>query len=119
MTNQIGPYSFQTVENDIFAYWRQNSTYPQAKAKNKGGKKWYFLDGPHYTSGKIHIGTAWNKSLKDTVLRYKRMNGFNVLYPMGFDSFGLPAETAAKKEGIHPKKYAEASTESKEPLPKK
>jgi len=64
MTNEIGLYSFQTVENDMLAFWKQNSTYPQAKAKNKGGKKWYFLDGPPYTSGKIHIGTAWNNPSK-------------------------------------------------------
>ncbi|MEK6867855.1 MAG: class I tRNA ligase family protein, partial [Nanoarchaeota archaeon] len=63
MTNEIGTYSFQTIENDILAFWKKNSIYPKAKSKNKTGTKWYFLDGPPYTSGKIHIGTAWNKSL--------------------------------------------------------
>ncbi|HHE06057.1 MAG TPA: hypothetical protein ENK90_02935, partial [Epsilonproteobacteria bacterium] len=46
---------------------------------NKGKQKFYFLDGPPYTSGKVHIGTAWNKSMKDMILRYKRMQGFDVL----------------------------------------
>ncbi len=107
MTNEIGAYSFQTVENDMLAFWKQNSIYPQAKSKNKGGKKWYFLDGPPYTSGKIHLGTAWNKSLKDMILRYKRMSGFDVWDRAGYDMHGLPTENKVQaslnitsKEGI-------------------
>jgi isoleucyl-tRNA synthetase len=107
MANDIGAYSFQTIEADIFTFWKKHSIYPKAKAKNKDGKKWYFLDGPPYTSGKIHIGTAWNKSLKDMVLRYKRMTGFNVWDRAGYDMHGLPTENKVQaslnidaKEGI-------------------
>ncbi len=92
MTNPIGNYSFQQVEMDMIEFWKKNSIYPQAKAKNKHGKPWYFLDGPPYTSGKIHIGTAWNKSLKDMMLRYKRMRGFHVWDRAGYDMHGLPTE---------------------------
>ncbi len=107
MTNNIGPYSFQQLEQDILAFWKKNSIYPKVKAKNKHGEKWYFLDGPPYTSGKIHIGTAWNKSLKDMMLRYKRMRGFHVWDRAGYDMHGLPTENKVQaslnidaKEGI-------------------
>ncbi len=107
MANDIGIYSFQTVENDILNYWKTNSIYSKVKSKHKEGKKWYFLDGPPYTSGKIHIGTAWNKALKDMVLRYKRMQGFNVWDRAGYDMHGLPTENKVQaflkidaKEGI-------------------
>ncbi len=103
----IGTYSFQAVENDVMEFWKNNSIYPKAKAKNKKAQQWYFLDGPPYTSGKIHIGTAWNKSLKDMVLRYKRMSGFNVWDRAGYDMHGLPTENKVQaslniksKEGI-------------------
>jgi isoleucyl-tRNA synthetase len=98
MADQSGKYDFNTVETDIFAFWKRASIYEQAKAKNKGGKKWYFLDGPPYTSGKIHIGTAWNKSLKDMVLRYKRMCGFDVWDRAGYDMHGLPTENKVQKQ---------------------
>jgi isoleucyl-tRNA synthetase len=98
MTNTIGKYDFNQVENDVIAFWKKASIYPQAKAKNKGGKPWYFLDGPPYTSGKIHIGTAWNKSLKDMMLRFKRMQGFDVWDRAGYDMHGLPTENKVQKQ---------------------
>ncbi len=91
-------YDFDRVESDMLAFWKRASVYPRAKAKNKKGKKWYFLDGPPYTSGKIHIGTAWNKSLKDMVLRYKRMRGFDVWDRAGYDMHGLPTENKVQKQ---------------------
>jgi isoleucyl-tRNA synthetase len=104
---QINPYSFQTVEESMQEFWKRNSLYQKARAKTKNAKKWYFLDGPPYTSGKIHIGTAWNKSLKDMMLRYKRMSGFNVWDRAGYDMHGLPTENKVQaslniksKEGI-------------------
>lgn len=98
MPNDVGPYDFQKVENSMLAFWKKYSIYPQAKAKNKAGKQWYFLDGPPYTSGKIHIGTAWNKSLKDMILRYKRMQGFNVWDRAGYDMHGLPTENKVQEQ---------------------
>ena len=85
-------------EPEILKFWKDNKIYEKAKEKNKGKKKFYFLDGPPYTSGKVHLGTAWNKSLKDSILRYKRMQGFDVLDRAGYDMHGLPTENAAEKE---------------------
>ena len=85
-------------EPEILNFWKEKRIYEKAKDKNKGKKKFYFLDGPPYTSGKVHLGTAWNKSLKDSILRYKRMQGFEVLDRAGYDMHGLPTENAAEKE---------------------
>ncbi len=85
-------------EPEILKFWKDNRIYEKANEKNKGKKKFYFLDGPPYTSGKVHLGTAWNKSLKDSILRYKRMQGFEVLDRAGYDMHGLPTENAAEKE---------------------
>ncbi|MEK6820245.1 MAG: class I tRNA ligase family protein, partial [Nanoarchaeota archaeon] len=64
---------------------------------------------PYPSASYLHMGHVRNYTIGDVFARFKRMNGFNVLYPMGYDSFGLPAETAAKHEGIHPKKYADSA----------
>jgi len=85
-------------EPEILKFWKDNKIYEKSKENNKGKKKFYFLDGPPYTSGKVHLGTAWNKSLKDSILRYKRAQGFNVLDRAGYDMHGLPTENAAEKE---------------------
>jgi len=98
MTKQAKSYDFQEVENDMLAFWKKASIYQQTKSKTKSGKHWYFLDGPPYTSGKIHIGTAWNKSLKDMIIRYKRMNGFNVWDRAGYDMHGLPTENKVQAQ---------------------
>ncbi len=94
----MASYDFTAVEESTLAFWKERSIYAKAKAKNAGGKKYYFLDGPPYTSGKVHLGTAWNKTLKDLVLRYKRMRGFDVWDRAGYDMHGLPTEHATQKK---------------------
>ncbi|MCB9359157.1 isoleucine--tRNA ligase [Candidatus Woesearchaeota archaeon] len=93
-------YNFAEMEPEMLKYWDENDTYKaiQDKAKANKAKKFYFLDGPPYTSGKVHLGTAWNKSLKDMVLRYKRMKGFDVWDRAGYDMHGLPTEHATMKK---------------------
>lgn len=91
-------YNFKEVEERIMGFWAAKSIYRKAKDKNHGKKAFYFLDGPPYTSGKVHLGTAWNKALKDMFLRYKRMSGFDVWDRAGYDMHGLPTEHAVEKK---------------------
>ena len=79
-------------EKRILDFWEKEKIREKAILKNKKNKPFYFLDGTPYTSGKIHLGTAWNKSLKDMVTRYKRMQGFDVWDRAGYDMHGLPTE---------------------------
>ncbi|MBU0980163.1 MAG: isoleucine--tRNA ligase [Nanoarchaeota archaeon] len=85
-------YDPQQVEEGILKFWSDGGIFQKARDKVKGNKPYYFLDGPPYTSGKMHIGLAWNKSLKDALLRYKRMRGFDVWDRAGYDMHGLPTE---------------------------
>ncbi|MFH1769930.1 MAG: isoleucine--tRNA ligase [archaeon] len=91
-------YDFRVVEKDVRKFWEKNRTYAEVKKKVKGKKSYYFLDGPPYTSGRVHIGTAWNKALKDCVLRYKRMAGFDVWDRAGYDMHGLPTSLKVRKK---------------------
>ncbi|MBT3297961.1 isoleucine--tRNA ligase [archaeon] len=92
-------YHHQKTEEDIIAYWKKNKIIEKLREKNKSGKKFYFLDGPPYTSGKFHLAHAWNYALKDMVLRYQRSKGRNVWDRNGFDMHGLP--TAHKVMAKH------------------
>ncbi len=86
--------------------WKENKVFKATEDKHK--KKFYCLEMfPYPSASFLHMGHVRNYSIGDAVARFKRMNGFNVLYPMGYDSFGLPAENAAKKAGIHPREYTE------------
>ncbi|MFH1063662.1 MAG: isoleucine--tRNA ligase [Candidatus Woesearchaeota archaeon] len=87
-----GSYEFKEVEESMIKFWEDNDTYPKVKAKGKGKKKFFFIQGPPYTSGRIHMGHAWNNSLKDLVLRYKRMQGYDVFDRAAYDMHGLPTE---------------------------
>jgi isoleucyl-tRNA synthetase len=91
-------YDFKAVEEEILAFWKKKGIFNKSRNRCKTGKNYYFLDGPPYTSGNVHIGTAWNKSMKDMVLRYKRMRGFNVWDRAGYDMHGLPIEHATEKK---------------------
>ncbi len=86
------------LEEDIQQWWEENRVYEKSKAKNADRPVYYFLDGPPYCSGSIHIGTAWNKIIKDAVLRNLTMRGKNVRRQPGWDSHGLPIEVKVEKE---------------------
>jgi leucyl-tRNA synthetase len=88
--------------------WEEKKIFTVHEESKK--PKYYVLEMYPYPSASfLHMGHVRNYTMGDVYARFKRMNGFNVLYPMGYDSFGLPAETAAKKEGIHPRIYADGA----------
>ncbi len=91
-------YDPQKIELEILKFWDDINAYKKAKEKVKNGKDFYFLDGPPYANGKVHLGHAWNKSLKDEIIRYKRKKGFNVFDRAGYDMHGLPIEHATEQE---------------------
>ena len=87
-------------ETDWQTAWEKKHAFKMKKT----GKKFYCLEMFPYPSGKLHMGHVRNYSIGDSLARFKRMNGYAVLYPMGFDSFGLPAENAAIKAKTDPRK---------------
>jgi isoleucyl-tRNA synthetase len=103
----LGKFDSLEIEERIIKWWETEKTYnlikkAEPKAKNK---RFFYLDGPPYTTGDVHLGTGWNKILKDMIIKYKRMRGFRVVDTPGYDTHGLPIEVLIEKKlGIKNKK---------------
>ncbi len=101
-------YDPHALEEAVFEYWDDVDAYERTVEHRSGGESFFFVDGPPYTSGSAHMGTTWNKTLKDVYIRYLRMQGYDVTDRPGYDMHGLPIETKVEERlGFENKKDIE------------
>ena len=101
-------YDPEAVEERVFDYWDEVDAYEQTREARADGETFFFVDGPPYTSGAAHMGTTWNKTLKDAYIRHLRMQGYDVTDRPGYDMHGLPIETKVEERlGFENKKDIE------------